>query len=171
MKWLAWAHSMGGAAAIRFAFAHLSMVDMVAQTATIGYGHPTLAELAVDMPFGLAASAQHEFFRMARQGDIDFSVRNLWRVMNYYIKLQAMLEARSCLREDLCDKTATVRARGIEVDYTGLQHDILVRPALDVAQFVTRHEVMGGAGHLAFIIKARDVFRRVANLEQSRTAA
>lgn len=171
-KKLLWPHSMGGLAAVKFAKSEPGSIDMIAHTATVGFGHPTVWELATDVPRGILGSARHELLRMARNGDLEFSPRNLSRVINYYVNMRAVFEGRSCVRDDVRSDVADLQDKhGIENDYLGLKHDILVRPSRDVAQFVTKHEILEDAGHLAFIIKAPEVFRRVVAFERGRRAA
>jgi hypothetical protein len=167
-KKLLLAHSMGGLGATAYALEDPDSVDAMIKLAACGYGHPTLRELAVDIPRGSHLGLWHELIPSLREGDIALSLRNVRDLVQYFSHLRAVIEGNSCLRQDSRESVAALRQRGIYVAYQGYQHDILVRADPGVADHVDYHEIMGNAGHLAPIRKADQVSGWIARVVRDR---
>lgn len=158
-------HSMGGLAAAYYAERHPDTVEHIVNLAAVGYGHPTVHDI-VRIPLGLAASVRHEFVRGVMNGNLECSVRNLRDIIRYYVRLQAVFEAMSCLREDIRPTISRLKDRGKKVGYIAFAHDILVPPHPEVADGLDHHEVLPGSGHLAPQIKARRVAAAILDIHE-----
>lgn len=152
-------HSMGGLAATRYALGETGSTEAILHKASCGFGHPTLAELAMDVPKGALAGLIYELVPSLSRGDIKLTMANARQFIEYFRHLQVLAEAVSCLTDNSRGGTQQLMEAGVYVDYEAYQHDVLVRPDPGIAQFVHGHRIMPRAGHLAPIRKARHVAR------------
>lgn len=157
-------HSMGGLGATEYASYATDDVDAIFNLAAVGFGHPTLSELAVDIPKGAAAAIWHELVPAISGGHLRPSLRNIRDLAHYFASFRVLLEGNSCLRHDSREQIAALRNLGVFVAYQAYQHDILVRPDVSVADHVDHHAVMEDAGHLAPIFKYQQVASHVASV-------
>jgi hypothetical protein len=163
-KKLLLAHSMGGLGATEYALHEPGSVDGLVKLAACGYGHPTLRELAIDVPLGMHLGLWHELIPSLLEGDIKPSLSNVRDMLRYFSHLRAIIEGNSCLRQDSRESIAKLRQGGIFVAYQAYEHDILVRADPAVADHVDFHEIMLGAGHLAPIRKSPRVAKRISQI-------
>lgn len=163
-KKLLLAHSMGGLGATEYALHAPGSVDAMMKLAACGYGHPTLAELAEDMPGGILGSSWHEILPSILRGYLPATKENLLDLIDYFKHVRVLLEGNSCLRHDTREDDADLRDGGIYIAYQAYEYDILVRADPSVAEHVDYHEIMPNAGHLAPIRKRRAVAHRVSEI-------
>lgn len=164
-------HSMGGLAGPRYAALEPGAVEMLIGYATVGFGHPTIEELAVDVPKGVIDSTRHELLPAFWDGAIQINLRNLKDIIRYYSRLRVIFEGLSCLRDDVSDEVGKLDDRGIPYHYLGFGRDILVRPDPKIAEVVTSFDVMKTYGHLAPQVKSRKVAKKITELAQLPLAA
>lgn len=157
-------HSMGGLAAPRYALMEPGAVDAIHGLATVGFGHPTLPELAIDIPKGVAGSIRHELLPALLGGHIEINLRNARDVNRYYSRLRFIFEGLSCLNHRTEGEVARLDELGISYHYLGFGRDILVRPTNDIADHVASLTVMDKYGHLAPQVKADKVAKHIAGL-------
>ena len=157
-------HSMGGLAGPRFALKHLQAVESITGYATVGFGHPKPFELAQDMPSKLPGSLKHELIPGITNGVLEFTARNLRDIIHYYMRLRVIFEGISCIRDKTIKEVDQLRDHGIPYDYIGFGNDMLVRPAADIAQYVSSFTIMDKYGHLAPQVKADRVARQAAKI-------
>lgn len=161
-------HSMGGLGATEYASHAPDDVDAIYKLAAVGYGHPTLLELAQDVPKGMHKAIWHELIPSLAQGDIKPTLRNVRDLFNYFGNVRALLEGNNCLRHDSREQIAELRSKDIFIAYQAYQYDILVRPDSAIKDHVDHHEVLQNAGHLAPIYKPKQVASRVAAVINAR---
>lgn len=156
-------HSMGGAPAVAYAETESNAVDMIINLATIGRGSPTLKDFLHVSPLDVAASIRHELVPAIKNGAIEMNVQNLYKIVHYYARLRAVLEARSCLTLDLSERLADLQSSGIIVRNIDFEHDILVPTPPWRADVM-----MNNMGHLAPQCKAQQVAGKIIQLEHER---
>jgi hypothetical protein len=163
------AHSMGGLAATRFAQMEPGNIEMIVGLAACGFGHPTLAELATDIPGGILNSLKHELIPAIQRGNIAVNLRNIKDLINYYTHMRVAFEGISCVFDDVREDVAKLDDKGIPYFYEAYQHDILVRPDKSVAKYVRSHEIVANAGHLQPQKRPERVAHRIGKLVQAHT--
>jgi pimeloyl-ACP methyl ester carboxylesterase len=156
------AHSMGGLAATKYAQMEPDNVRMIKGLATCGFGHPTLPELAADLPLGMVDGLKSELLPAIMKGNIALSLRNLRDIVCYLKHLRVVFEGISCVFEDDRANIAKLRERGITYIYEAYEKDILVRADETVAEHVDYHSIIPGAGHLEPQLKPEGVAGRIA---------
>jgi hypothetical protein len=147
-------HSMGGLAAPRYAISESWAVEAIHGLATVGFGHPTLSELAVDIPKGTAGAVKHELLPAMKSGVIEINMRNLRDIFRYYSRLRVLFEGLSCLGGRVIDDVEYLSDRDIPYHYMAYGRDILVRADSAVSEFVASHTTLEKYGHLAPQAKA-----------------
>lgn len=155
------AHSMGGLAATRFATLQPGSVDIIYKLAACGYGHPTLPELAIDIPRGMVGFIRDELIPALSSGNIEPTIHNALDALNYLRHVRALFEARSCLLEDSRPAIQAAREAGITVAYQAYERDMLVRPDISVADHVDHHEIVPEFGHLSPISRAGHIAEKI----------
>jgi hypothetical protein len=146
-------------------------VEMIVGYAPVGVGHPTMQELAMDIPKGTASSVRHELLPAFRSGAIEINIRNLRDIVRYYSRLRVIFEGLSCLRDDVTDEVGKLQDQGVPYHYLGFGRDILVRPDQKIAEVVKSFTVMEQYGHLAPQVKAQKVAKKVTEFAQLPLAA
>lgn len=157
-------HSMGGLAGPRYAVQEMDAVHQIHGYATVGFGHPALAELALDLPKGMAGSIKHELLPAFKNGALEINLRNVRDIVKYYARLRVIFEGLSCLNGDVTDEVSKLADNGIPYYYHGFGKDILVRPVPAIADFVTSFSVMEQYGHLAPQVKSGKTAAKVTEL-------
>jgi hypothetical protein len=130
-KFILLAHSMGGFAAPRHALTMPSGIHAIYGLATTGFGSPTLADLAKDVPRGMVGSIIHELVPAARQGDIPLNWQNLADMRRYIGRLRFIFEGLSCVsareRFSVVEDVGKLRDLAVPYIYHAFKWDILVR--------------------------------------------
>lgn len=152
-------HSMGGLAGPRFALNHSSSVESLVGYATVGFGHPTIWELAQDIPSKAPAAIKHELIPGFTTGAIEMNIRNARDFVRYYSRLRVLFEGLSCIRDKTIQEVDSLADKNIPYHYVAFENDILVRPSEDISEFVSSFHVMKKYGHLAPQVKADKVAR------------
>lgn len=118
------AHSMGSLSTARDEQAAARVI-----MGGVGFGSPTLRQLAQRVRKGVAGSLQHEMWPMLRDGG--FSLGHAIDYGHYFVRRPSRVagEARACLREDVRPLLAAQRALGIVIPtaYIEFDRDILVQ--------------------------------------------
>lgn len=164
-------HSMGGIPAVHYANRGDSQVDAIVNMAAAGYGHPTIGEIARHFPINIPNSVMRELLPGFRDGSIELSMTNLKAIVNYYVRARALMEMVSCLREDIRPQAERVRTAGTYIGYIAFGRDILVRPTPDVSEHVDDYVVMPKYGHIAPMVRAKQVVEEVRRLHDLALAA
>ncbi len=144
-------HSMGGPAAARYAEHRQQTVDSVFFLECIGFGSPTLPQLAKNIPRKLIGSIKNEFYPFLRSGNIDIDPRYVLGMLDYYFSVPTRTagEIKSCLTENIMDLVINLGHAGIQTAYADGEHDILVAIEEDATDGVVHlRQKIKGIGHL-----------------------
>lgn len=169
-------HSMGGPAAARYAENRQQTVDSVFFLQCIGFGSPTIPQLARNVPRKLIGSFKNEFLPFLRSGNIDIDPRYMLGVLDYYFSVPTRTagEIRSCLTENIMDLVVSLGHAGIQTAYADGEHDILVAVTDEATDGVVHlRQKIKGVGHLgpqakpdrivSWVIDSHKELRRLAN--------
>lgn len=167
-------HSMHGIPAARYAAMRPDTVDAILNLASVGYGSPTLGQLAITTPTGIIQALKHELIPYLTSGDIDISIANVLGFIHYFAKNPARTagELISCLRTDIRPVAEQLDNRNVKNAFIAMQYDCLIPPNDNIADTVDLYHVLPGTGHLSPQVKAAKVARAAkATLQQLHLAA
>lgn len=159
-------HSMAGKSGVTFATKYPESVEGVTHLSTIGLGSPTIVQLVRSTPMGIVPAIRHELFPYAKAGEINPTLGSLWQAIDYYARnpLRTAGEAYTCLRADTRADIVALGQAGIQNDYLGAAHDVLVCPDDSVARYFNQFARMPGAGHLFPQLKSRAMAHQASRL-------
>ncbi len=140
-------HSMGGFPVTELGLRHPGMIESVIYKGAAGFWPLSLLDMN---PVKLMKSVNN----YVASGQIEPSVRNLYRIMRYYARNPSRTagEALTCLTSDISEKVAQLEDEGVSTGYLAFEYDELVSAdkAYEKAKGVVGHfALLQGLGHLA----------------------
>lgn len=159
-------HSMGGLSVARFIHDSPDSAEGIINLMAAGYGSPNLHKILWDVPVNAIPALRKELLPYLRSTHIDVDVKNLARIIAYYLHNPARTvgEAISCLTVDVREDISDIRAHGIFVGYIAAKYDCLVPENSAISNYVDEYRVLTNAGHLAPQLKPHLIARHTADI-------